>query len=415
MTPDRITSLVAVREALNKAISEHTSLFISLIDNGKNRAYGCKPASRLVFGLDESDFPGLGKRLSPFEANKLPSLERLQKLLIDDLQIARQSYVHNGDNVVGSAGDGSQPDEQDEELKLLNSLTDAHRETSGAVLTFPSPSLDDICGDSKFEYNDVLRESTTMATTLPRNTLLSLQHSNEGTTFTTLLSGAAAWIIWPPTKHNLNVLQSSYEAFAEGFDGTKMNVSSQLESGVCLVQNAGEAIRIPPFCPMTCLSLETSILATYSIVTARQLADMLRKLPFLLAWFKTEIGGEYKKKDFVIALLPHLSAILQGSFESAELKKHKYPYPEDGPLHSLLHSWDEIKHTVASILNPAETERMIAMWEEFLRKARGRECWICGKTVSNKLRDMRKHVEAKHWPIAKTAGVLTQQSAPEQT
>ncbi|KAF2624174.1 hypothetical protein BU25DRAFT_310885, partial [Macroventuria anomochaeta] len=383
--------------ALNKAKSENTPLFISLTDNGKNRAYGCKPASRLVFGPNESDFPGLGKKLSPFEANKFPSLEDLQRLLIDDLHTARKQNVSNSDHVLQLAEGAAQTDDDDEELKLLNGLTDADREASSAVLSFPSPSLDNICGDAKVEYDNVLRESMTMAAVLPRSTLLSLQHSNEGTTFTTLLSGAIAWIIWPPTEHNINILQSSYEAFAEGFDSTKMCVAGELKGGVCLVQTVGEAIRIPPFCPMMCLSLEASVLATYTVVTASQLADMLRKLPLLLAWFKTETDGERKKTHFIAALLPHLSSILQGSFESTDLKKHKYPYLQEGPLHSLLVGWDKIKHAVVSILEPAEAERVTVMWEEFLRKARGRDCWICGKSISNKLRDMRKHFEAKHW------------------
>src|SRR5690242_6579571 len=285
--------------------------------------------------------------------------------------------------------------------------------TSGLVLGFPSPSLDDICGDTKVEYENVLRESVTMVTVLSAETILALQHSNEGTTFTTLLSGSAAWIIWPPTTHNLDILQKSYEDFPEGFDGITMDVCNQLQGGVCLVQSPKETIRIPSFCPMVCLSLETSILSTYCVVTANQLAKMLGKLPLLLAWFKTEVDGEHKKREFVTALLPHLSTILQGSFEKHDLKKCRYPYSEEGPLHSLLHSWDGIKHVVAGTLNTSEAEQVIVMWDSFLRQARGRQCWLCGKDVRNRLREIRKHFETEHWLTEKSAGKVEPQPQPQ--
>ena len=255
----------------------------------------------------------------------------------------------------------------------------------------------------------------TTATILPRDTLLSLQHSNEGTTFATLLSGAVAWFVWPPTPHNLKILKNCYETFAEGFDSASLNVTGEFKEGVCLIQTVGEALRIPPFCPMICLSLEASVLATYSVVTVSQLTEMLRRLPLLLAWFKTEIDGERKKQDFTAALLPHLDAVLQGSFEAADLKKHKYPYLVEGPLHSLLHNWDEIKHAVAGTLDAAEAERVKAMWGKFLHKAKGRECWICGNSISNKLRDMRKHFESTHWPADKATEASMRRSTPQGT
>jgi hypothetical protein len=304
---------------------------------------------------------------------------------------------------------------EDPDLELLNSLAKADNNVESVVLSFPSPSLDEICGDAKVEYDNVLRESMTTATILPRDTLLSLQHSNEGTTFTTLLSGAVAWFIWPPTSHNLNILKNCYENFAESFDSTNLNVTGEFKGGVCLIQTVGEALRIPPFCPMICLSLEASVLATYSIVTVSQLAGMLRRLPLLLAWFKTEIDGERKKQEFTAALLPQFDAILQGSFETADLKKHKYPYLVEGPLHSLLHNWDEIKHAVASTLDATEAERVKTMWKKFLHKAKGPECWICGESISNKLSNMRKHFESTHWPADKVTKASMQRPTPQVT
>jgi hypothetical protein len=406
MTPDRITSLEKVREALNKAGSEHTPLFISLTKNGKNRPFDGKPPGRLPFGPEQNDFPSLGRRQSPFASKALPPLEDLQQLLVADLRTSQQR--HNEESNDGTQLEADDSQTEAEQLKHLESLTDVKTDSGGIVLSFPSPSLDNMCGDKKVAYDHVVRESMTEATVLPRDTLLSLQHSNEGTTFTTLLSGSVAWIIWPPTRHNLDILRSSYRAFAEGFDGTKMNVSSELKDGVSLVQTVGDAIRLPPFCPMLCLSLEPSILATYFVLTATQLMDMLHKLPLLFEWWKTEIDGERKKNEFVAALLNGISTVLGGKYEPDDLRDFEYPYAQEGPLLTLLQSWDEIKHAVAGVSEGAETQRMMAMWTEFLSKAKGRKCWICGKSISNKLKDMPKHFETEHWPARDAAEAVEQ-------
>jgi hypothetical protein len=217
MASDRITSMKLVRKALNKSDSEHIPLFVSLLDSGKNGPYQCKPVSnaRLRFGPNETDFPGLGKKLSPFRENKLSSPEHLQGLLIEDLQTVRKEYSnHLLHNARVDAVADSQTHNKDQDLELLHHMIDPDQNASGTVLSFPSSSLEDICGDDKVEYDSILRDSMTTATILQRSILLSLQHSNEGTTFTTLLSGAVVWIIWPPTEHNIDILYSSYETFA---------------------------------------------------------------------------------------------------------------------------------------------------------------------------------------------------------
>jgi hypothetical protein len=391
-----LTSLVAVRNALQKSASQHTPFFLSLMDNGKNRPFRAKPEARLSFGQYESDHPGLGKKLSPFETSKLPSEEALRTLLIDDLQAIRRK---------SSSGDGgaTQPPTDttglaDDELALLNGLADPDAEIESAhLLSFPSTSLDEICNDSKAQYDDQIEQTMTVATVLRRDTLLDLQHSNEGTTFTTLLSGTIVWFVWPPTEHNLDVLQKFYEDLTAEPNETKTHAANELEGGVSFVQSTGEAVRIPPFCLVLCLSLKTSVLVTYSVVTQTQLADMLSKLPLLVTWFETETDGESKIRDFTLAFLPHMDAILEGRYESVDPMQFRFPGPEEGPLRSLLRSWDDIKSSVAKILDPVESEQMIVMWYEFLRRASGCKCWICGDEIRNKPRDLRKHFETKHW------------------
>jgi hypothetical protein len=412
MLPDRIRSLKAVRETLEKSNSKHAPLFISLLDNGRNGSYHCGVNIRRRFGPNEEDFPGLGKKLSPFDARSLPSPDDLQKLLVDDLLAAREN---SNDHLfqtatVDTTGDVQMNDE-DPDLLLLNNLIETDSHLGSGVLSFPSPSLEELCSDGRVVYEDTVQETVTTATVLQRNTVLPLQHSNEGTTCTTLFSGAVCWIIWPPTDHNISILQNLYEVTAEGFEGTTLDVAGMLEGGVCLVQTVGEAVRIPPSCPIICLSLDTSLIATYSTVTALEFINMLHKLPMLQTWFQSEIGGERKKTEFTAALLEHLSSILQGNFESSDLKKFRYPYLKEGPLHALLHDWEQLKGKVASVLSIADTEHLKVIWEDFLRGVRGRECWICGEIITNKLRLMRTHFETKHWSDGKALEKTEQKSA----
>jgi hypothetical protein len=109
-----------------------------------------------------------------------------------------------------------------------------------------------------------------------------------------------------------------------------------------------------------------------------------------------------------------MSSILHGGSESTNPKKQKYPYLPAGPLRALLHDWDGAKNKVSSILDCSDAERVKAMWEEFLRNARGRECWICGESIHNKLRLMRKHIEAKYWPDEKVVEAVEKKDAPQE-
>jgi hypothetical protein len=70
---------------------------------------------------------------------------------------------------------------------------------------------------------------------------------------------------------------------------------------------------------------------------------------------------------------------------------------------------------VASTLDATEAERVKTMWKKFLHKAKGPECWICGESISNKLRNMRKHFESTHWPADKVTKASMQRPTPQVT
>jgi hypothetical protein len=390
-----MTTLVAVRETLQNLNSNHAELFMSLVENGKNAPYRCSKTIKQQFGPSDLDFPTLGKRLSPFATSTLPSAEELR---LGCLQDAQDAKIFSG--VSSSAMNaGSTTDYQKEpKLQSMGDIVDAQSSTP-ATLSFPSPYLESFCQEEDKLPETVLRESMMTCMMFPDDTMLPLQHSNEGMTYATLLSGSVIWIMWPSTKYNIEIIQSVYEKLARGSEHVWVEAVGELQGGIFFKQIQGECLRISPLCPMICLSTEASMLATYSVLDAHELVSTLRRLPFLKMWFKTETDGEQKQNEFNSAMVEYLKLILQGDFDS--FKKFPYPFTQEGPLKELLSTWDEVKDCVADLLGPVDAEALRGAWLEFLMTARGRSCWICGTYIYSKKKSLGKHFDERHWTSEK--------------
>ncbi|KAH7075397.1 hypothetical protein BKA63DRAFT_594823 [Paraphoma chrysanthemicola] len=401
-----MTSLVGVRTALKTSDSEHAALFTSLLDTGKLVPYKSMDSIRRKLRLPETGYPCLGKKQAPVGLRKTPSLQKLQGICLRDLPDARKHY---GDQLVycprfdaddaDGVGVGITDARIEEEIALrtINSLTGTDSSGYSTIVTFPSESLEELCSQGYEPPDNLLSASMTTCTILPRNTLLPLHHSNEGTTITTLLSGSVIWMIWPPTDQNINTLRTAYENFAAGFDESKLNVTSELEGGMTFVQMEGDGLRIPPFCTMMCLSTTTSILATYSSITVEDFVSMLHKLPLLRAWFQTELNGARKQSDFSASLLVFLDLMLNGNPDDEDRDQFKLSDINGGLLHQLLSTWDEIKDDVAAMMGPADRKTLENIWGAYLISAKGRECRICHKSIRNKQKLMKAHFVAAHW------------------
>lgn len=281
-----MSSLAAVRTALKPSDSEHATYLTSLIESGKIAPSKTNPGSktRQLFGPLDADFPRLGKRISLFDADRLPTKQELQELCLRDLKATRE---HFGDRLVNfapsrTAEDATDTDEGDPSLDLITNINKDRESSSQGInhaIAFQSESLQNICNEGADKPDNVLHTSMTTCIIIPHNNLLPLHHSNEGITTTTLLSGSIVWIIWPPTNHNLSILQTFYESLAQDTDDSVPDVSRDLEGGIAFFQNEGETLRIPPFCPMMNLATKTSVFATSSTVTVTTYITMLRRLP----------------------------------------------------------------------------------------------------------------------------------------
>jgi hypothetical protein len=396
-------SLNAVRAALKSSQSEHAAHFTSLIDSRDLSPYKSKDIAKRKLGSDGTEYPTLGKLQSPSGLRKPQSLKDLQEICLRDLSEARKHFEDRFLCFLPSRGTDYPTVESnvDAGMHTIDTLTDPKLGVADTVVSFPSRTLDELCNEDWSLPENCLHAAMTTCTVLPKNTNLPLQHSNEGTTVTTLLSGSIIWGIWPPTLKNIRTLQVAYERFAENYDDAKLDVAGDLEGGLTFVQGEGDGLRIPPFSIMMGLATTTSVLATRTHVTSEDLVSVLEKLPLLQAWFQTEVNGDRKQSEFNASIIRHLNLLLNGDPENDEYDELKLARDSGGLLERLLSIWDGVKDDLAAIMEPADGEVIKDIWTSFLISAVGRQCQLCNKRISNKTMLMKTHFIDRHWPKAK--------------
>jgi hypothetical protein len=401
-----MTSLVAVRTALNLNNHGHASTFIALMDENKFSPYKSKEFARQRLGSKGADYPTLGRKQVPKGLRKHHSTKELQNMCLRDLQEARD---HFGDQLTyftqpSPANQLKGKDQEDAGMQVINTLVDPDFGGSAMIVTFPSDTLDQLCVEQWEAPPNLLRATLTTCTVLPNDTLLPMHHSNEGTMTTTLLSGFIVWIIWPPTENNHRSLQTAYENLAAGKDD---EIGSQIdfEGGMIFVQTEGDGLRIPPHSVMMALTTSTAVLATYSEVTVENFISMFQKLPLLRAWFQTELDGDRKQAEFNASILRHLDILLNGNPDEEDNEDSalmlsdplKLPRTKGGILDTLLRTWDHAKNDLATVMGPADHETMENIWEAFLVDVTSLECRICGKHIQKKEKLMKEHFIGSHW------------------
>lgn len=396
----RIVSLTAVRAVLADTNAPAAALFTSLLENGKNSQLRASTVVKERFGFTDADYPQLGKRHSPFRfLQDLPGPDQLQNLLLEEVLSGAGKPIYFPPPC--SEEEGAAASEVDAAIALINNLRNANYEADGMIPGLPCAHLDQVCEGGFEVWDNALLETNMSCSVFPSGCIISLQHHDETTSFSTLLIGSIIWMAWPPTEQNLSKLRRAYEAFGEHLDSDKLDVAHELMGGVACVQSPGEAFRLPPHCIVLGLAREVSVLASYSILTVDQYLYTLRsKLPFLTAWWKTEANGEQKRKDFGAALVARIQHIISGELDMYKPQSYLTMAESEraGPLQALLQAWDEAKDQVVGVLDATHQLALAGTWKAYLTKVVGRNCAICGKSVQSKARDMGKHFDEAHWP-----------------
>jgi hypothetical protein len=69
--------------------------------------------------------------------------------------------------------------------------------------------------EGKEALHNLLSSTLTVCTILLSNSYVDLEHGNEATISTMLLTGSMVYIIWLRSQHNLNLLETAYDNFAD--------------------------------------------------------------------------------------------------------------------------------------------------------------------------------------------------------
>jgi hypothetical protein len=125
---------------------------------------------------------------------------------------------------------------------------------------------------------------------------------------------------------------------------------------------------------------------------------MLHRLPFLESWWKTEVDGDEKRKDFGRELLPRLKRILSGELDGCQ--PTHYLNMKSGALVELVKGWEQLSWNIVRLLDDETAKGIKKAWTEFLIGVVGRHCAICGFRTNNKGKELPGHFERVHWPKA---------------
>jgi hypothetical protein len=391
----RMTSRNTVRAHLDKyRDSPHFAQFAALSDSNRNSPLKCVPKVRERFGTSELDFPSLGKRLSPFQSLKAqPTPKDLREMLLTEVKRA----VEDGETVwVPDDLEGKSA--QDAALDLVQNLENLDYTAKGFIPDLQCPALEAMTAQAIVKDAANMTETSLECLVFPRDVVVPLQHHNETTSFSTLLMGSIMWIIWPPTDQNIGTLHRAYDDFAIDCNEKKLDIAHKLTGGVCCVQSDSEGLRIPPYCIMMGLTTAPSVLVKYSTLSGAQFLAMLRRLPFLEAWWKTEVDGDEKRKDFGRELLPRVKRILSGELDGCQ--PTHYHKMKSGALVELVTGWEQLSWGIVKLLDDETAKGIKQVWTDFLIGVVGRKCAICGHRTNNKGKELAGHFERVHWPKA---------------
>lgn len=118
-----------------------------------------------------------------------------------------------------------------------------------------------------------------LMTIMPCGGTRSLECSSlDSYTETHLLSGVRVYIVWPPTKANMELLEEYLDMSAEDRYWIHNNVCRELQGGITFIQRPGDIVDMPPGCPTVVLSTKTSASVMFKYRRVDGLAWRLRYL-----------------------------------------------------------------------------------------------------------------------------------------
>jgi hypothetical protein len=200
----------------------------------------------------------------------------------------------------------------------------------------------------------------------------------------TLFGRPKLWLIWPPTKENLFVLQNMY-----GRDNRALRCCKNLKGGVFVVQKTGQTLLLPPYIPHATFSLGGSIICGYDF-------EALEVFPIMISCLDVEIrylDNQYpnapdrlrEHKSNLENLLDGLERTLKDGSDQTKLK--------------VVEAWITNLSTIKLAFQKVGglESRACSIWKEFLKITVIDQCPRC-PSGSGSFQDhmMHEHVNSIH-------------------
>ncbi|KAJ4297921.1 hypothetical protein N0V90_005820 [Kalmusia sp. IMI 367209] len=396
----RITTKINLTKFMNDYSSSNMDFFKDLFDSGKVHAHKSDHFTKAWKERGYTDVPNIGRKMSPFWVDQNPpnygTLDDVKNILQDDLRKAPGGGARHFSMTWGAEEPNSIANGNAAALELVNNIENPRFTGPGYISNLPSQMLDQLAAKKNIPGKGVMMEQPITCSVFPCDTLLTVEHHNETTSYSALLTGEILWVIWPPTQHNLATLQQAYNNFAQGKIRNLFDVREELEGGVMLGQLAGEGLRLPPHCIMAGVVAKTSVLASYSFLTVANLMHSLTNAGLHSSWMDTELDGDHYRAAYSRGLARLIERILSEEFEDYPPGRFFENRDTPGPLRELARIWDQVSNDIAAISEPVGADKIRQLWVEFL--VRFGRCAICDDLLENNVRDAGPHFDEKHWP-----------------
>jgi hypothetical protein len=238
----------------------------------------------------------------------------------------------------------------------------------------------------------ILGQSNLQMTVTPAGETFDLEFSLHYY-FCTLLTGTKVVVACPPHHGNPLTLQHQYVKLVnEAVGSVFLDIASELQHGIAIVQKAGETLMIPPFWAYMSFCVETCTSAGYFIATALKFMERMVSIDLQVAtvlMWPSKIEQQAELVQYVESLALHLDVLLNQPSSFVGFKpgavvreicnncdRELVQAPERGMLKA------QVCRLCSLIEDVGERMRVQRIWQrawiEFLREKRKRpECRLC--------------------------------------
>ncbi|KAJ8109978.1 hypothetical protein OPT61_g7051 [Boeremia exigua] len=331
------------------------------------------PVRRLgtVFSPDEWASPVLTE-YTPFET--LPNPDQIRKILWKDIR-GETSYHY-------SPSQGSPEKDGQAIVELLNNVSNPRYSKPGAILFMQSPSMERLC-PYKVDWpsDGILGVSDITMAVSPASNVQDMEY-HDTYNISTLLTGSKVWLAYPPLPHNIASLQAEYQALRKDTDHLVYNDLRRFQSGIAIMQQAGQTLIVPPFWMTLSLATQTSISCTHHVATAVVFPQRIKNINNFLTtnqlWLQEDEIGQHRLVTFATGMTGDLETVLADAIP--RYKGHR-------AIAEICQEYETLRDGLRRILDAVEDKAIVrglenkyrATWLKFLEaKSKKRTtCRLC--------------------------------------